>query len=84
MKYYFEFSIDKASHFLAKRKPNKQVNTVLSEVLPHHTKLVCTQKAFDDFIDVMYALGFNITAIYRFKIGADGRKLAMAPTKHVD
>ncbi len=82
MKYYYEFTLDKADHFLAKRKPNKQVMQVLSELLPHHTELICTRNAFSDFQDVMYALGFVVINTTEFKIGSDGKKLGLPPTKH--
>ena len=84
MNYHYEFTIDKASHFLAKRKTNVQVNAILKELLPHHTKLICTSKQFEEFEDVMYALGFVVSNVMEFKIGADGNKLAKDPITNVE
>jgi hypothetical protein len=83
MKYYYEFTIDKAPHFLAKRKTNAQVDVVLQEIIPHHTRLICTVKKFEEFETTMYALGFVTSNVLKFKIGADGHKLAKAPVINV-
>ena len=57
------FTVNKSNRLLASRKENKQVNKVLSEMLPFESSLSCSQNQFEEFRDVMYAIGFVIENI---------------------
>ena len=71
MKLKHKFTVNKSNRLLASRKENKQVNKVLAELLPHKSSLSCTQNQFEDFQDVMYAIGFIIEDIETIKVGGE-------------
>ena len=82
MKHIFSYSVKPATHFLAKRKPNKHVNALLSELFPHVSETTCTDSAFEDFIDVMWALGMSITKLDTIDLDASGNRLCRKPVKN--